>query len=296
MAVAKLVCGDCNAVIAPTDAFCPSCGAKIERGDGAPSPRTCPVCGHRNIAGAEFCASCGSRLGTGEGAPAVRQAKADQRAPQKQPQKKKTGSGAKFETWQIIAAVAVLGLVAYLVVTEISSERPLTVAQPPAATGTPANVPFLSAPAATIDIAPLEQAVKAAPNDPAALLKLANALHDDRMLPRAIDTYKKYLGIRPKDPDARTDLGICYFQLAQTDTMNSVNLLETAAQEILLANTGSPKHQPSAFNLGVVYLHMQNLEESNKWFQRTIELNKDSDLGKRAQNILNQHSSPPPLQ
>lgn len=292
MAVAKTVCGDCHAVIAPTDAYCPSCGAKIEGGDGAPSPRTCSECGHRNSAGAEFCASCGARLGGKEGAAAPRQEKAEQRAPQKQTQKKKPAGSPTFEPWQIIAAVAVLGLVAYLVYTEISSEKPLTVAQPPAATGTPANVPFLSAPAATIDLAPLEQAVKAAPNDAAALLRLANALHDNRSLPRAIETYKKYIGMRPRDPDARTDLGICYFQLAQTDTINSVNLLESAAREILEANNGFPKHQASAFNLGVVYLHMQNLEESNKWFQRAVELNKDSDLGKRAQNILNQHSTP----
>lgn len=299
MAVAKLVCSECHEAIAPTDAFCPSCGAKIEREDGASGPRTCAVCGHRNSAGAAFCASCGARLGAEGAAPPARQAKAEkaeQRPPQKSPQKKKPENGAKFEPWQIIAAVAVIGLVAYLVYTEIATERPVTVAQPPAATGTTANVPFLSAPAATIDLGPLEQALKAAPNDPAAVLRLANALHDNRMLPRAIDTYKKYLGLRPKDPDARTDLGICYFQLAQTDTMNSVNLLETAAQEMLLANNGSPNHQPSAFNLGVVYLHLQNIDESNKWLQRAVELNKDSELGKRAQNILNQHSTPPPLQ
>ena len=58
------------------------------------------------------------------------------------------------------------------------------------------------------------------------------------------------------------------------------------------ANNASPRHQPSAFNLGVVYLHMQDLDESNKWFRRAVELNKDSDLGKRAQDILNQHGTP----
>lgn len=291
MAVAKLVCGDCSATIAPTDDFCPSCGAKIEKGEGAASARVCAVCGHRNKPEAGFCASCGVRLGGADAAPAQLQAKPEQRAPRNQPQKKQRAAR-KYEPWQIVAAVAVLGLVAYLVYAEVTSEKPRQVGQAPPASGAPATVPFLATPPATIDIAPLDEAVKAAPNDAAALLRLANALHDNRMLPRAIETYAKYLGVRPKDPDARTDLGICYFQLAQTDTLNSLNLLETAAREMREANNASPRHQPSAFNLGVVYLHMQDLDESNKWFRRAVELNKDSDLGKRAQDILNQHGTP----
>jgi len=44
----------------------------------------------------------------------------------------------------------------------------------------------------------------------------------------------------------------------------------------------APKpHQPSAFNLGVVYLHLSELEESNKWFRKAVEINRESDLGKR---------------
>jgi tetratricopeptide (TPR) repeat protein len=250
MAVAKLVCGDCSQPIAPTDAFCPSCGAKIERA-GQP----------------------------------------EQRKPQKQAGAK-SAPAKVFEPWQIISGIAVLALVAYLVYSEVSKVVPETL-QPPPAASAPAGVPFLSAAAKTIDLTPLEEAVKADPKDAGAILRLANAQHDNRMLPVAIETYKTYLKLRPGDPDARTDLGICYFQLAQTDTANSISLLQTAANEMTEANNNAPNHQPSAFNLGVVYLHLQDMEQSNKWFKRTVELNKDSDLGKRAQNLLNQHGLQP---
>jgi Tfp pilus assembly protein PilF len=54
----------------------------------------------------------------------------------------------------------------------------------------------------------------------------------------------------------------------------------------------SPTHQPAAFNLGIVNLHMGNLEESNKWFKRAVELDGSSELGMRAQNILQKHTFP----
>ena len=260
MAVAKLVCGECQSPIALTDAFCPACGTKIQLPEGITLP---------------------------EGKQAPEQKKAPK------PAAVKSGAARGFEPWQIISGVAVLALVAYLVYSEVSKDVPVQSVQAPPASETPGTVPFLSAPAAKIDLSPLEQAVKTAPSDAGAVLRLANALHDNRMLPRAIETYKSYLKLRPKDPDARTDLGICFFQLAQTDTVNSLSLLQSAANEMTQANTDAPNHQPSAFNLGVVYLHLQDLEQSNRWFKKTVELNKDSDLGKRAQNLLNQHGLNP---
>ncbi|MEW6510060.1 MAG: tetratricopeptide repeat protein, partial [Bacteroidota bacterium] len=208
------------------------------------------------------------------------------------PATKKERPAKRIEPWQVISGVAVLALVGYLVYSEISRDRPPSFSSGPPASGPPLNAPLLNSAPAGIDLAPLERAVAAAPNDAAALLRLANALHDNAMLPRAIDTYKKYLTIRAKDPDARTDLGICYFQMAQIDTVNAFALLQSAAQEMTRAHQDAPSHQPSAFNLGVVYLHMGKLEESNKWFKEAVALNKDSDLGRRAQNILSQHSLP----
>jgi tetratricopeptide (TPR) repeat protein len=184
----------------------------------------------------------------------------------------------------------VVALLAYLITIELTGERPQVQASGGATPPTMPNAATGSIPAPAI--AQLEAAVQAAPNDAAALLRLANALHDNGMLPRAIDGYRKYLALRPQDPDARTDLGICYFQMSQMDSTSAPALLEQAAREMETSLKYSPRHQPSAFNLGVVNLHMGKIEESNTWFRKTVELNKDSDLGMRAPTMLTQHSFP----
>jgi hypothetical protein len=294
MAMAKLVCGDCKAEIAASDVYCPSCGAKIETPSG--DAVVCAVCGHRNRGRGEFCESCGARVSGG--APAARPA--GKREAQKQQKQGPAGKTRPFEPWQVISVVAVVGLVAYLVVTEVMKSPPRSsgggaVSAPAPGSGMPGAGPLFAPPAAAaVDLTPFEAAVKAQPADAGAQLRLANALHDNRMMPRAVEAYKKYLAMRPKDPDARTDMGICYFQMAQTDTVNMMGLLEIAAREMLTVQQGSPKHQPSAFNLGVVYLHMGRMEESNTWFRKAVELNKDSDLGTRAANILKQNGSVAP--
>jgi hypothetical protein len=295
MAVPKVVCGDCSTEISPRDVFCPSCGAKIERGGAAAGGAVlCDVCGHRNSGRGEFCESCGARLGRAKDAP--RSAGNVEAKKSAKPPKAQAGTRGKYEPWQIVSVVAVLALVGYLLYGEITKDRPGSVtggAVPQQAMpGGPGAL--FTPPAAAVDLAPFEAAVKAQPADPAALLRLANALHDNRMMPRAIETYQKYLAMRPKDPDARTDMGICYFQMAQVDTANMMDLLESAAREMLTASRGSPSHQPSAFNLGVVYLHMGKMEESNAWFKKAVEINKNSDLGTRAQAILSQHSGVSP--
>jgi len=194
--------------------------------------------------------------------------------------------------WQIISVAAVIALLSYLVYMQISGEKS---SMPPAApSGTTQGTPPLSGISMQpVDLKPLEDAVRNRPSDAGARLMLANALHDNRMLSRAVEAYGKYLTMRPKDPDARTDLGICYFQMAQEDSINREPLLREAVTAMEAAFKSAPKpHQPSAFNLGVVYLHLSELEESNKWFRKAVEINRESDLGKRAQNMITQHAVP----
>ena len=185
MAVAKLVCGDCHAAITAGDAYCPSCGAKIERSEPVGGVRVCAVCGHRNRPGGEMCASCGARLSPGD---APKPVKSEQRKAQK-PGRSGDTAPRNYEPWQIISAVAVLALVGYLIVAELTGDQP---PRPGTAAGPPANAPFLNTapPSIVPDLGPLEAAVKAQPADAGALLKLANALQDSRMLTRAIDTYR----------------------------------------------------------------------------------------------------------
>ena len=298
MAVARLVCGDCGGPLAPADVRCPSCGASIERESSAPAPPSapstpvnCSVCGQQNAGGAEFCSSCGARLG---GRPAARQGKIRKAAQQQQGGRRSETPARSGRLWQIISIVAIVALLSYIVYLQIAGEK--HPASPASGGSTPeegGGAPFAGAGIQPIDLKPLEDAVRDRPSDPAAHLKLANALHDSKLLSRAIDAYRKYLAMRPRDPDARTDMGICYFQEAQADSLNRETLLHEAAAAMQEAFTTAPRpHQPSAFNLGVVYLHLSDMDSSTIWFRKAVEINPESELGKRAQNMITQHTIP----
>lgn len=129
-------------------------------------------------------------------------------------------------------------------------------------------------------IALLENAVKADSANAEAILQLANALHDARMFPRAIESYKAYIRRMPKKTDAMVDLGICYFETGDT---------ETAVKEIKKALAIDPRHQMAMFNLGVILLSANKTDESKAWLQKTIDIDPQSLAGKRAKEILHQH-------
>jgi cytochrome c-type biogenesis protein CcmH/NrfG len=251
MAHAKLVCSECGAELSVLDAICPGCGAAIER-------KQAKVRSDRP--------------------------KASTSAPVAEP-RRVDGKAKRFEPWQIVAGLAVVALVAFFVYTEMQREHAgvQPVAQQQAA---PAAMPQTP----RVEIAPLEQAAAANPKDAGSLLRLANGLHDNGAYARAIEVYERYLAIEPDNPDARVDMGVCYFELGRLDSTGGAALLETARKEMTLVLKKRPDHQPAAFNLGIVTLTMGDLETSNKWFKRAVELNPSSDLGTRAKRILEQHS------
>ena len=245
---------------------CGECGAEVQRTDMR-------------------CRACGKVLEWGETRPAVSRPSRVERS------KRANADGPvrrRFEPWQVISFIAVGALIVFLVWTELSREHAA-----PATTAAKSSMPLESPLAGRVDIGPLENAVKANPKDADAVLRLANALHDTGMLPRAIEQYKNYLSMHPDNPDARVDLGICYDQMGMTDSLRSEQYYALAIEEMETALKGTPSHQAAAFNLGIVNLHRGNLEESNKWLKKAAALNKNSDLGMRAQQILQQHSFTP---
>ena len=307
MAVARLVCGDCGGPLAAGDVRCPSCGASIEKESpaAAPVPEAAPVapvacasCGQTNPGDAEFCSSCGARLSS----PSLRQAQRGEKSPraakpardagrQSQPRPgKRNEATRRFDPWQIVSVVAVLALLGYGAFLLIDHEKP--------ASSSPSLPPEGGSPlgeimARNVDLTPLEDAVRANPDDAGARLRLANALEDTHQYDRAIGEYRSYLKAKPKDPDARTDLGICYFQKALADSTNRGTLFHDAAAEMEQAFTTAPRpHQPSAFNLGIVYLHMNQMGDADRWFRKVVSIDAGSELGKRAQNMLSQHTIP----
>ena len=71
-----------------------------------------------------------------------------------------------------------------------------------------------------------------------------------------------------------------YYNLG--DYATAINEMETAIKY-------EPKHQIAHLNLGIVNLTAQNLQESKEWFRKAVELNPESEAGKRAQELLNSH-------
>jgi cytochrome c-type biogenesis protein CcmH/NrfG len=276
MAIPRLLCGNCGGALAPGQDPCPRCGEPVEALSSSASPVLCPVCGHENTPGSSVCASCGVRLGTSK-RPKGRSRGA--RAPE-------TAGKKRFEPWQAASAVAVIALIGFVIYLEWGSgpRRETT----PAPGATPLAMPQLAPHG--VDLGPLEAAVRQSPGDAGALLQLANGQHDAGQFTAAIATYGRYLLLKPDDPDARVDMGICYFELGRMDTTGTADNYLAALREMRTALDRNPTHQPAAFNLGVVHLAMGNVEESRTWLSKAMSMNKDSELGRRAQKMLEQHS------
>ncbi len=298
MSEQAIVCSSCGKELTAADKFCAQCGTPVKKQTATSSdtalssPVTCEVCGHRNAHSGSFCEACGAKL------PGRRDSSASEKTSNVQSSKQKRGpSKTKLETWHYVLGAMVVGLAGFFIYMEASREAPtssttqqsMPMQFPNAQPATPPSKDILDA------ITRLEGTVKGNPNDPGAKLLLANALHDagthdGSYFPRAIETYKAYLKQNPGDPNARVDLGICYFELGKLDSTQSGSLFSLAIDEMESTLKANPKHQPGAFNLGIVYLYTGNIQQSNKWFSKSVELNPESDLGKRAKGILEQHS------
>lgn len=133
-----------------------------------------------------------------------------------------------------------------------------------------------------VEIQELEKKVNANPGDMMQTLQLANLLQDHSFYEKAIRYYKIYLEENPTDADARVDMGICYKEL---------NNLTDAEMEMKKALVSAPKHVNAHFNLGIVYRSEGKYQESNEWFKKTVALNPNSEVGRRAQQLLTQNKS-----
>jgi hypothetical protein len=116
--------------------------------------------------------------------------------------------------------------------------------------------------------------------DLVSLLELAHLQNDSRMYEKAIINYKLYLQTKPEDADARIDMGVCYYNLK--DYANAINEMTNALKY-------EPNHQIGHLNLGIVNLSAGNLEKSKEWLLKAVELDPNSEVGKRAQELLQSH-------
>jgi tetratricopeptide (TPR) repeat protein len=128
----------------------------------------------------------------------------------------------------------------------------------------------------------LESVVKNNPLDTISILELAQLKNDAGMFEQAIINYKQYLSLVPKDANARIDMGICYYNLQNYDT---------AINEMEIALKYNPKHQIGNLDLGIVNLAAGKMEKSQEWLKKAVEIDPNSESGKKAQELLSSHNN-----
>lgn len=290
----KLVCAACSATIEKGDKFCASCGAGIEWEDeaqgttGKPMSREktekkpaakviqCDVCGYENEPTAQFCESCGARL-EGAQTPPKKTTGDKPAAKQKQQKKKRKQPPAPLSSGKIIsfaAAVVLLGFAFYVFV--IDRDASHTHDQSAGMGGGEMERAVIQ------EIERLEHDLENHdPDNEQAMLRLANLNHDIRRFDNAIRYYNQYIERNPNNPDVQVDLGICYFEAGQPE--RAVETVENVTRDF-------PEHQLAAFNLGIIYLNLGEVEPANRYFQRAYELNPDNETGQRARRIIDEHT------
>ncbi len=101
-------------------------------------------------------------------------------------------------------------------------------------------------------------------NDPAPRLKLADFLYDKKRYSEAIPWYRQSLALDPRNADAQTDLGTCYFSLGHP---------HQAIAQFNKALQIDPNHAPTIFNMIVVNLEgTHDLAAARKAYQRLAQL------------------------
>ncbi len=126
----------------------------------------------------------------------------------------------------------------------------------------------------------LQDQVTADPKNKDLLLQLAHAQNDAGLFDKAIKNYQEYLKTNTSDADVRIDMGVCYYSLK--DYKTAISVMKEALKY-------KPNHQIGHLNLGIVNLADGNLEESKKWLQKAVDIDPNSEVGKRAKELLQSH-------
>ena len=288
-------CSECGFRIEGEFKFCPNCGSQLnilstssissESEDQVKEVIICKNCGEENSLESSNCFSCGVPL---KGIKNKKQV-ADNSKSKKNNQKKSSDSNLSKDREAgseeklldnkkilIISSFIVIVFVIALLISGVfdSGVHSNVTQMNNQQTGADVSLENLN------EINDLENKIKANPDDMESTLHLAHLQQDSKLFEKAISNYKKYLGKNPENADARVDMGICFYNLG--DNTSAIKEMESALKY-------KPKHQIACLNLGIVNLTAQNIEVSKEWFRKTIELNPESEAGKRAQELLNSH-------
>lgn len=278
-------CSECGIKIAEGFKFCPNCGAEIKsaiyqdkNADVQVEVIVCKNCGEENSTENSVCFSCGVPLSGNKS--------------KKQVSKKLNGSNARKlskaelkETGEktldnkklvLISSVVIVVFIFALIVSGVfdSGVKSGVTQFQNQPDNNQVNLANLE------EIKKLENKVAENPDDMESILHLAHLSQDSGLYEKAITNYKKYLAKFPDNADARVDMAICFYNSG--DNATAITEMETALKY-------NPKHQIAHLNLGIVNLAARNLAASKEWFQKAVELDPNSEAGKRAQELLKSH-------
>ena len=147
----------------------------------------------------------------------------------------------------------------------------------------PSATPPAMAPAAPLSSPSLEEVnpkiqelkdiVQKDANNLSALVELGNLYFDTDQPKEAVEAYSKYLAIKPDNADVRTDMGIMYRKLGDSDR---------AIQEFRKAAQTDPTHVNSRYNIGVVLLHdKQDIKGAIKAWEDYLKADPNSERAER---------------
>lgn len=286
-------CVECGYKIEGEFKFCPNCGSQLildgtdleSRAKRIDNVFICKNCGEENSTESLTCFSCGMPLKSGK---EIKQAQLNYEKKQNRQKEIHTTDSSmrsKIKANEkvidnkkilLISSFVIIVFVFALIVTGVFNPeiQHSATQMNNESKGTGVDLSVMN------EINDLENKIRANPNDFESTLHLAHLLQDSRFFEKAISNYKKYLAKYPDNSDARVDMGICFYNLG--DYTNAISEMETALKY-------DPKHQIAHLNLGIVNLTAGNIEVSKEWFKKAVELNPDSEAGKKAQQLLTSH-------
>jgi cytochrome c-type biogenesis protein CcmH/NrfG len=126
---------------------------------------------------------------------------------------------------------------------------------------------------AASQIQTLKEIVKKDPKNLPAWVELGNLYFDSDQPKEAVEAYSRYLAVKPDNADVRTDMGIMYRKLGQSDK---------ALEEFRKAARSDPKHFNSRYNIGLVLLHdKQDIGGAIRAWEEYLKVDPNSERAQR---------------
>lgn len=296
-----MFCPACGFNIRKDYQFCPSCGEKLPKvnieADNTISGESdklknndkyviCEVCGEENQSSSSLCVSCGAKLDKHNIVEKPVQKNIIQKKTEKViKEKENTKKGGKsiqevagqkkLSPTNLVILIAGLLLLGYVILdlAGIFDQPQHTHINTP---GTNINPGINLADVESIN--QLENQVLSDTTQTQLILQLAHKLGDSGFNERAVKYYEMYLRKIPDNADVQVDLGVVFFELKQ---------YEKAKNRMMKGLELNPSHQIAHFNLGVVNSAQAKMDSAKLWWRKAADINPASDIGRRAQELLN---------